>query len=80
MLVCVDATDKYIRAQVGYGLGVRKLLLKGETLVGHTGSLPGYSGITMHNVQKNITITATMIEIGMATATMEVANTLRRKK
>ena len=53
---CVHATDKYIYAQVGYGLGLRKLIVSGQELYGHTGAIPGFSGISMHNPDRNTTI------------------------
>jgi len=56
MQVCMDASDKYIYAQVGYGLGLRKLILSGQELYGHTGAIPGFSGISMHNPDRNTTI------------------------
>ena len=51
-----EAEDIFIESQTGYGLGVRQLKLAGQTLVGHTGSIPGYSGISMHHPKKNYTI------------------------
>jgi D-alanyl-D-alanine carboxypeptidase len=32
------------------------LVINDQSLVGHTGSIPGYSGIVMHQVEKNYTI------------------------
>ncbi len=56
MKVLVDAPDTDLPEQVGYGLGIRHLIVDGESLVGHTGSIPGYSGIVMHQIDKNYTI------------------------
>ena len=52
----VDAPDKFIHTQVGYGLGLRKLHIGGYDLIGHTGSIPGFSGAVMHNPQDNYTL------------------------
>ena len=52
----ITAPDEDIPEQTGYGLGLRQLAIDGEDLVGHTGSIPGYSGIVMHQVKKNYTI------------------------
>jgi D-alanyl-D-alanine carboxypeptidase len=51
-----EAPDEDIPEQTGYGLGIRHLVIGGESWVGHTGSIPGYSGIVMHQVEKNYTI------------------------
>ncbi len=56
MQTFVDAPDKFIHTQVGYGLGLRKLRIGGRDLIGHTGSIPGYSGIVMHNLQGGYTL------------------------
>lgn len=56
MKTFVDAPDKEVPARKGYGLGTRYLIINGEGLIGHTGTLPGYSGIAMHNENKNYTI------------------------
>ena len=56
MKVFVDAPDEEVPARKGYGLGTRYLIIGGEDLVGHTGTLPGYSGIAIHNDDKNYTI------------------------
>ena len=50
------ALDGDLPEQTGYGLGTRHLVIEGESLIGHTGSIPGYSGIVMHQVEKNYTI------------------------
>ena len=56
MKIFVDAPDEEMPARKGYGLGTRYLIINGEDLFGHTGTLPGYSGIAMHNENKNYTI------------------------
>jgi hypothetical protein len=35
---------------------LRKLLIGRETWMGHTGSMPGYSGIAVHNRARDLTI------------------------
>ncbi|HLO13875.1 MAG TPA: serine hydrolase domain-containing protein [Anaerolineales bacterium] len=52
----VETADADIPEQTGYGLGIRHLVIDDQSLVGHTGSIPGYSGIVMHQVEKNYTI------------------------
>jgi D-alanyl-D-alanine carboxypeptidase len=52
----VDAPDDDVPLQKGYGLGLRNLVIGEEDLVGHTGTIPGYSGIAMHNKAKHYTI------------------------
>jgi len=56
MKAFVDAPDKDVPLQRGYGLGIRNLVIGGENLIGHTGTIPGYSGIAMHNEGKHYTI------------------------
>jgi D-alanyl-D-alanine carboxypeptidase len=52
----IEAPDEDIPLQTGCGLGVRHLTVDGESLFGHTGSIPGYSGVVMHNPEKHYTI------------------------
>jgi D-alanyl-D-alanine carboxypeptidase len=52
----VPTPDPDLPCQQGYGLGLRKLLIGEETWVGHTGSMPGYSGIAVHNRAREVTI------------------------
>ena len=56
MKVFVEAPDADVPLQQGYGLGIRNLIIGGESLIGHTGTFPGYSGIAMHNEEKQYTI------------------------
>jgi len=56
MKTFVDAPDRDMPLQKGYGLGIRNLVIGGENLIGHTGTIPGYSGIAMHNEEKHYTI------------------------
>lgn len=56
MKTFVDAPDEDVPLQKGYGLGIRNLVIGEENLIGHTGTIPGYSGIAMHNEQKHYTI------------------------
>jgi D-alanyl-D-alanine carboxypeptidase len=50
------APDEHYPEQTGYGLGVRKMMIDGEQLVGHTGTIGGYSGISLRNQEKGYTI------------------------
>lgn len=52
----VHAPDEDVPLQTGYGLGIRKLNIQDVQLIGHTGTIPGYSGIALHNDEKNYTI------------------------
>lgn len=56
MQTFVDAPDPDAPFQQGYGLGVRNLVIDGHSLVGHTGVIPGYSGIALHNPREDYTI------------------------
>ncbi len=56
MTTFVPAPDKDVSAQTGYGLGARKLVIDGQTLLGHTGTIPGYSAVALHNPEKGYTI------------------------
>lgn len=56
MKIFIDAPDEEVPERKGYGLGTRYLIINDEDLIGHTGTLPGYSGIAMHNENKNYTI------------------------
>ncbi|WP_423999139.1 serine hydrolase domain-containing protein [Haloarcula salina] len=56
MQTFVDAPDTDVPAQRGYGLGVRNLVIDGQELVGHTGTIPGYSAIAMHHDDPEYTI------------------------
>jgi len=52
----VEAPDADVPQQVGYGLGLRRLRIGEQSLVGHTGTIPGYSGIALHNPHHDVTI------------------------
>lgn len=56
MRAFVDAPDADVPAQRGYGLGVRNLVIDGQELLGHTGTIPGYSAIAMHHDDPGYTI------------------------
>ena len=56
MTTFVEAPDQDVPLQTGYGLGIRNLVIGGENLVGHTGTIPGYSGIALHNPEKRYTV------------------------
>jgi len=56
MMDTIEAPDEDVPLQIGYGLGVRNLVIDGESVYGHTGTIPGYSGIAMHNPQHRFTI------------------------
>ncbi len=56
MIDTIDAPDEDVTLQAGYGLGVRNLMIDGESVYGHTGSVPGFSGIAMHNLERGFTV------------------------
>jgi D-alanyl-D-alanine carboxypeptidase len=56
MLALVEAPDEDVPAQVGYGLGLRSLRVGGQPWVGHTGTIPGYSGFALHNPERDQTV------------------------
>lgn len=49
MMTFVEAPDDDVPLQDGYGLGLTRLRVGRQAWVGHTGSIPGYSGIAVHN-------------------------------
>lgn len=49
MLTFVEAPDEDVPAQTGYGLGVRRLVIGGDEMVGHTGTFPGYSNVALYS-------------------------------
>ncbi len=56
MMATIDAPDEDLPLQKGYGLGVRNFVIDGEALHGHTGTIPGYSGVALHNPVRGYTI------------------------
>ena len=56
MMDTINAPDEDLPLQIGYGLGVRNFLIDGESLYGHSGTIPGYSGIALHNPTHGYTI------------------------
>jgi D-alanyl-D-alanine carboxypeptidase len=50
----VSAED--VPQQSGYGLGLRRLVIDEQEVLGHTGTIPGYSAIVMHNQREGYTI------------------------
>ena len=51
-----ESADDGIPEQTGYGLGVRRLQIGNDELVGHTGTILGYSGIAAYNLKRGYTI------------------------
>ena len=56
MMATIDAPDEDLPLQKGYGLGVRNFVIDSESLYGHTGTIPGYSGVALHNPIRGYTI------------------------
>ena len=57
MMTFIDALDENTPERQGYGLGVRQLVIHDESFVGHTGAIPGYSGVTVFGTDEKYTIT-----------------------
>ncbi|MFZ6026815.1 MAG: serine hydrolase domain-containing protein [Chloroflexota bacterium] len=56
MTAFIPAPDADMPDQTGYGLGLRQLNIGGEIFAGHTGTIPGYSGVAMHNLNQGYTV------------------------
>ncbi|HSM26074.1 MAG TPA: serine hydrolase domain-containing protein, partial [Anaerolineaceae bacterium] len=56
MTAGIIAPDEDVPEQLEYGLGLRILQIDNDIFIGHTGTIPGYSGIAMHNREEGITI------------------------
>lgn len=52
----LEVSDEDVPEQSGYGLGLRRLVVDGQEVLGHTGTIPGYSAIIMHNTREGYTI------------------------
>lgn len=46
-------TDEDIPAQSGYGLGLRRLVVEGDVLIGHTGTIPGFGAAAFYCPDKD---------------------------
>ncbi len=57
MTTFVPAPDADAPERLGYGLGVRQMVIDGKSFVGHTGAIPGYSGFTVFGVDDEVTLT-----------------------
>ncbi|HEY8531326.1 MAG TPA: serine hydrolase domain-containing protein [Limnochorda sp.] len=51
----VDARGGDVPEEQGYGLGLQQLVVAGEPYVGHRGTIPGYSSVAVHHVEKGYT-------------------------
>lgn len=56
MMNFIECTDEDITVQTGYGLGLRRFEIDDNILIGHTGTIPGYGGLLMHNIDRNYSI------------------------
>ncbi|MBP2019001.1 D-alanyl-D-alanine carboxypeptidase [Symbiobacterium terraclitae] len=72
MLTFVDAPDEDMPEQTGYGLGVRRLVIGGEEMVGHTGTLPGYSNVALYSPAHDHAI-AVLSNLSMSDVTQVLA-------
>lgn len=46
-------SDEDIPEQTGYGLGLRRLMIEGDTLIGHTGTIPGFGAAAFYCPEKD---------------------------
>lgn len=53
----IDGTFHGVPEQIGYGLGLRRILIDGVELWGHTGLFFGYEGVALHSPKHSYTIT-----------------------
>ncbi len=47
---------KMFLCKQGYGLGLRRFGIQDNILIGHTGTIPGYGGLLMHNIERNYSV------------------------
>jgi D-alanyl-D-alanine carboxypeptidase len=52
------APDEHLPAQTGYGLGLRRLEIEGDVLVGHTGTIPGFGAVVVECQERDYSIAA----------------------
>lgn len=52
----VQTADSGTPERIGYGLGIERLVVDGQHLLGHTGFVPGYSAVAVHNEEGSYTI------------------------
>lgn len=57
MMKFENFTDEDIPEQTGYGLGVRKLMIGNDVLIGHTGTIPGFGGAAFYCPERDYYIT-----------------------
>jgi D-alanyl-D-alanine carboxypeptidase len=56
MMKFSEVKDDDYPSLTGYGLGIKRFIVGGDELFGHTGTIPGYSGIAVHNMKKGYTV------------------------
>ena len=56
MIDTTEAPFEDVPLQIGYGLGVSNMIIDGESVYGHGGIIPGFSGIALHNLERGFTI------------------------
>lgn len=56
MMDFIACTDEDVFVQTGYGLGLRRFGIQDNILIGHTGTIPGYGGLLMHNIERNYSV------------------------
>lgn len=56
MINYLEAEDPDVKYQIGYGLGMRVLNIEGDTLYGHTGTIPGFGAAVFHCPKKDYSI------------------------
>lgn len=53
----IEAPDPDVPEQKGYGLGLRRIEIGGEELIGHTGIFPGFSNVSIYSPKHSYVIT-----------------------
>jgi D-alanyl-D-alanine carboxypeptidase len=56
MTAFLPARDDRLQLQTGYGLGLRRLEIDGDVLVGHTGTIPGFGAAVFHCAERDYSI------------------------
>lgn len=56
MMDFIDCTAEDIFVQTGYGLGLRRFEIRDNILIGHTGTIPGYGGLLIYNMERDYSV------------------------
>lgn len=72
MLTFLPVPDEDVPGQRGYGLGVRRIVIGGDEMVGHTGTFPGYSNVSLYSPKHDHAI-AVLSNLSMSEVTRVLA-------